>query len=596
MEVILGAIAIWSAFFIFGFIRRAISAKIWRGWTLKKSALAALPLALIVVIELISPSIKLTGYIPPPKPVELQWQTQKSTWTDVPLTWADVDHHLFGTAPDGYLPKEMLQAQLKQHRLEVIKKYEAPFSGGMGYLSNSRKREINRRKLHLAALNTVIENLDALYADGPVTPQEFRIWQAKIVEDIAIIEHTRAKNLFRVANQNWEIAGRATPDNDEVRQAKAMLKNNYYHTQKIFQTALRDLEQVRAQQATLAQRAKFARPSQTFAPPPWPLETAAESSSARTVDLLGQTLKGPKATTGPREWAARIFKAFDNNTRMPAHVPSGIRCYVSITGQAGALQKSEICEIHTPILINFDLTMEYCASNEDVSCVERWVFPDLTILLRDNDVTFLAPRPTAPAWRPASRWEITVNGETKPLEKTATFTLAADRLFYLPDYILRQLPNDTAGEIRIWKDFETARFLRNEASLRKDLGFHTAHAFAGHTVTTPQLSYKIARILGGAGQNAELWKYYSHNDYLNLMNARYLGVSFEGSRCSDDKGNSSSYLRPVSRRLSHLAPRVKSWILQPTLPSERCRRATTLTVLYEGIWPTDPSSVFTDNY
>lgn len=597
MGAILGVIAIWSAFFIFGFIRRGISAKIWRGWTLKKIALAALPLALIVVTELISPSIGLTGYIAPPKPVALQWHSEKSGWTDATLTWADVNHHLFGTDTDGYLPKEMLQAQLEQRKLEIKIKHGSALRSGSIHsgLSGSFKRRHNAYMLQLNALNASIENLGALYANGPVTPQEFRLWQAKIVVDIAILRRDRTENLYKIAFEKLIAWNRANPEATNDNRNRTPLQREYSDALRISKIAPKDLERARAQQATFAKRFEFARPSDRFSPPPWPLELASATNNARTSDLRSEVLKGPNATTGLLEWLVRAFKAFDNDTRMSASIPSGIKCYISITGQTGALEKNKICEIHTPVLINFDLTIGHCTPSKTLSCTERWVLPDLTILLRDKSVTFLPPRPTTPAMRSASRWEITVNGETKPLKGAATFDLTADQRYRLPDYVLRQLPIDTADEIRIWKNFETASFLRDKTALRNDQSFHIGHVFAGHPVTTPQLSRKAVSILAGFGQNAKPWKNYRDVEFLSMMNVYSRGGSFETSGCFFFTAKDLHSSRAVSKRLASMTPRGKNWVLEQTPVLNLCRHANTLTALYEGIWPTDPSKVFTDN-
>lgn len=101
----------------------------------------------------------------------------------------------------------------------------------------------------------------------------------------------------------------------------------------------------------------------------------------------------------------------------------------------------------------------------------------------DNSIAFLSLLSTAaPATHPASRWKITFNGITKPLKEAATFTFTEGQFPRVPNYVLHQLPIDTTGKIQIWKDFETASFLRN------DLGYSMSHKFTGHSISVANLT------------------------------------------------------------------------------------------------------------
>jgi len=602
-------VTIWSLAYILGFIGNGIPAKIWRQWTRKQVFLTVLPLALIVVIELISPSTEFTGYTPSPASAQLQWHSQDSVWTDSPLTWADVNHHIFGADRNGYLPKETLRAQLKQRSSEVAAEYEASPYNDITNGNNEvvpiylrlRQRRIHWVGLQLNSLNTALENLDTLYANGPVTPQKARLWQAEIVEDIARTEQTRAETAYETAKRNLANWRQANPETSKADPALAVLKYEESNTQRISQTSFQDMKQAHMQRSALAQQAEFVQPTQRFLTPPWPVEIATEGSNMRTLGLRSQTLKGPEITTGPLEWAARFFKAFDNRTRMPSKVLSGIRCYASITDQAGALLGNKTCEIHTPVLVNFDLTIADCVPAEGISCTERWVFPDLTILLNSSGITFLPLRPTAPAIHPASRWEITFNGETKPLKDAAFFTFSDGQFPRVSDYVLHQLPVDTTGKIRIWKDFETASYLRDEALLRNDPSFSMSHKFTGHSISAADLYRRIKYTIETVWPKTRAQTHRDGflNRYLGVLARSYQSISKGQSGCYDYFDNlridTHSFL-PKSVLYSRKLPVVSSWVEEPILPSERCRRANTLTVLYNGIWPTEPSKVFADNF
>lgn len=599
-------VTIWSLSYIYGFIRNGIPAKIWRHWTRKQVFLTVLPLALIAAIELISPSTEFTGYTPSPASAELQWHSQDFVWTESPLTWADVNHHLFGADRDGYLPQETLRAQLKQRSSELAKEYEASSNSVIANASNGvaplyfgrRQQRVYWLGLQVRSLNTALENLDTLYENGPVTSQKARLWQAEIVEDIATKELPQAETARETAKRNLENWRQANPEASIAEEALVALRNEKYRTQQIFQALLKDIDQAQMQRSALAQKVEFARPTQSFSPPPWPVEIAANGGNPRTLGLRSQTLKGPEITAGPFEWAARAFKAFDNSTRMPSNVPSGVRCYVNITGQAGALQGNKTCEIHTPVLVNFDLTIADCTPADGTSCTERWIFPDLTILLSDNGVTFLPLLPTAPAAHPASRWEITVNGATKPLKDTATFAFTEGQAPRVPDYVLHQLPIDTTGKTRIWKDFETASYLRDEARLRNDPSFSMSHKFTGHSISAADLYYRIRSTIKTIWPmtRAQTRRTGFLNRYLDVLAPSYLSISKGPSGCFDNSRYYLPNLFPETHLYSHIVPVISAWVAEPILPSESCRRANTLNMLYDGIWPTEPSRVFGDNY
>ncbi|MGB0958663.1 MAG: hypothetical protein ACPGVK_00315 [Halocynthiibacter sp.] len=616
VEIFFCLLVLKLMFVIITLTSHVIPTKAWRYWAPKKVILAVLPFGLIAGIEFISPSSTLTGYTTP-SIATIKWQSENTSWTNTRLTWADVNHHLFETDVDGYLSKDTLRTQLQNLQIDIARppplarsfdylKAKQPLTAA-GIIKRKRDERAARISIQLKAIEAALKDLDTLYENGPITPQEALLWRSKIVEKIAISAEIQARQEESAAEQSIDDWIQQNPKAEGDEASKAQLKalqRKKSNASFRLNDEERKVSRARTQRERFAERAAYARPSQVFLTPPWPVEISSPNSSRhvqktiRVFDNRHITKTGPKSMAGISEWIARGINAFDNTTRSPMSMPSDLKCYASIKDQDGTLSGTRTCEFHHPILINYDLTLADCDTTKDTSCLERWIFPDLTILLTDRDVTFIEPQPLHAAIRPASRWEITLNGTRHSLDQSITVAFPQGHTPRIPKYTLHQIPVDSDREVRVWKNFDTASFLRDEAYLRNAPKFSAAHAFQGYDIIAPAVNASVAHI------PRVVWP--SATDGIdpfpnaNLTPDIFVFTELDSKRFSNP--NVSTCFKDISVRPGHLNAfykgdlftplewKISKWIALGGNIS-RCKRANTITVFYESLFPNEPSRI-----
>ncbi|KAB7615217.1 hypothetical protein F9L33_00145 [Amylibacter sp. SFDW26] len=537
---------------IFFWIMRASIPHIWRAlrnthWLKFRKEDVFLSLgvfALICGVEYVSPSLGLTGLERPEKPENVFYSEQKK-WADKAISNDEISKLAPWLGAFGQVTKteykEQLSKQLIETNIKISKESEniraqekvvdklSPKNGGVNTTDPQTKSKtqlsyythqsilagmisrIDRLNIDKSDILDRQENIDSLFGEASELQyyelQKRDLEQAVERQSKLVTAQNKIRFNAQTALNKYQIANPGSANDPDTRDERDRLEEVSTDEGRKYYGLNSKLRVIKSSLSGARRMSEGTISSDIFPVLDKPIEIL---DIKQTKRFREDTKVGPTV-----EWNFsnnKLFNAFQNKLRNYHDHEQAIKCHVLVDEENGNLNASRGCEIILPININYDLTKPQCNAIYSKTnlpyrvdqkpkrgeaavthCIERWKFPTLRLVIKNNQLTVYEPASDAAPLdhvhkhgSPISRWEIYWGGEFKRLDREFTGIWPSNKQEF--SIRLRHLPKDDSfasdvnaeaklGGVRIWEDFDTSHNGREKTSRVVGGDFYDAHLF-----------------------------------------------------------------------------------------------------------------------
>lgn len=532
-----------------------------------------LVVGVITCLELIAPSMALTGLEPRPRANLSQQFADQRPWFQGPLNYDELARHNPSLAVLGSTDLATLKSRYSADLERVNSSLRRAAEHGFNFVVRGglKQETVRLHQLRATALQKVIDQSDAKLGNEPIRELDAKQFYLEILQD--------GSNRYKTSLQTELDAAKAalrvfeeTADNNRLQRSEE--SNALNRDVSNLQTDLHRLKQF---QLDLSETLKDTERLQDLVDPNSPLPSL--ESPLRIYNLesdfsyRSEVVSGPPAPFHVTGLALKLWNGFKGDQSKARSGRETKRCYLGVLDKTGVPTLQTYCEVSTVLDIEYDLTAKDCvvpqSSPWSVSsitgsdsataslCMERWWRPNLNIVLEKDQFTVFEPRalgvPRA-QWAemdpPLSQWTVRYKGEFRPLKGAVTFDWDGSEQIY-PNLALLHNPKPTQQGTHIWRDLKTADNAMGLTELVQNRKKTAFYHFKTKEITVkpprgsvnPKMSmYQGERrfvdqpnLAQPAGSNGFLTQYYADLSAVLAgvrLDRDYFGAQDEGARCN----------------------------------------------------------------
>ncbi len=426
--------------------------------TWKQSGLFAGAIGVIVVVEMVSPSLRMTGLVrttdvPLPDPLS------QMPFADAPITYGEMASAAPFLWRMGTITRDEMHARLGEDIVLAQARYEKlakesgfPHSARVGqlssYLSRQSRQQLIRWDAMVKGLAAAQANLEARFKDEPIPS-----WEA----DRYVIGHVEAMLDARkvgIEEEDRQIQIEINQREIGLSDAEKRLDPELKKLRRERSSTTDDLlalhfarDPLRSIRSALPKDLGTPRTNRSFPAYPHPMVITSETVSMTLRDERSVT--APRPANGPRIYA-QMSDAVTGRLRHSGRGKIQKDCALAVREKV----LEPFCVVSKPLEINYDVTGTDCAAPDaDGLCVERWVYPHLSVRFAQGEITLYPPRPKGGAGPSTlSQWSVTWQGQTRPLDVPVTL-LWSGEANDLKDLRLTHTPRPDLQTPGIWQEF-----------------------------------------------------------------------------------------------------------------------------------------------
>jgi hypothetical protein len=400
-------------------------------------------IAVIVFCEMLVPSTKATGLVPPAPPTPVRQLADVSSSTDG-LTYQSLANLAPWLWQTGDITRSDLAARIDADLAYAMAARAALQSAKPGeHIGWQARKRLTILEIYSVAADKAQNALESMFTSPKISGARADLFMADMIlqakADLVGQREQRQKrasrNLaeFSLANGGAEV-DTTSPDYIALRDVLVATINDVSD----FRLAGSDLSSLQTDLRNVAQNLPASgQQVPTF---DGPLIMFENNQTHRITDAQFQSDTALPTTTPLSE---RLVDALGGRQRNPDKYIVEERCGIIIAKDRGDPDLRRICEIAIPLPVSYDLTGIQCGATPLTNvmtagltlpgtrvardlCKETWLHPHLNIVFTGDSFTVHTPRPTGPDGRPLntaplSEWFVTWQGVEKPADPIATF-------------------------------------------------------------------------------------------------------------------------------------------------------------------------------
>lgn len=532
-----------------------------------------LVVGVITCLELIAPSMALTGLEPRPRANLSQQFVDQRPWFQGPLTYDELARHnpplaILGTTDLATL-KTRYGADLDQVNSSLRRAAEKDFN--FVVRGRLKQESVRLHQLRATALQKVIDESDAKFGNDPIRELDAKRFYLEILQE----ESNRFKTQLHAELDAVNVARKTFEEAAEVASPQRLEEINALNRE--YSNLQSDLHRLKQFQLDLSETLKDTDQLRDLVDPNSPLPSL--EGPLRIYNLesdfsyRSEVVQGPLAPLNLNAVVFEIWNGFKGDRSKARSGRETKRCYLGVLDETGVPTLQTYCEVSTVLDIEYDLTAKDCivpqSSPWSVStitcsdsataslCMERWWRPNLNIVLEEDQFTVFEPRalgvPRA-QWAemdpPLSQWTVRYKDKFRPLKGAETFDWDGSEQIY-PNLALLHNPKPTQQGTHIWRDLKTADNAMGLTELVQNRKKTSFYHFKTKEITVkpprgsvnPKMSmYQGERrfvdqpnLAQPAGSNGFLTRYYADLSAVLAgvrLDQDYFGAQDDGARCN----------------------------------------------------------------